>query len=64
MRRTLLVTGGSRGIGRATALLAATRGYDVAVHYRERRAEAEDVVARVRAARVHGSSFFSYCTRT
>jgi len=50
MRRTLLVTGGSRGIGRATALLAATRGYDVAVHYREQRADADDVVARVRAA--------------
>lgn len=50
MRRVLLVTGGSRGIGRATALLAATRGFDVAVHYRERRAEAEEVVQAVKAA--------------
>jgi NAD(P)-dependent dehydrogenase (short-subunit alcohol dehydrogenase family) len=32
-RRIVLVTGGSRGIGAATARLAARRGYDVAVNY-------------------------------
>ena len=33
MTKTLLITGGSRGIGAATARLAATRGYDVAINY-------------------------------
>lgn len=32
-----VITGGSRGIGAATARLAATRGYDVAINYRTRR---------------------------
>lgn len=40
----LLVTGGSRGIGAATARLAARRGYAVAITYRERAAEAGRVV--------------------
>jgi NAD(P)-dependent dehydrogenase (short-subunit alcohol dehydrogenase family) len=31
---TVLITGGSRGIGRATALLAAERGWPVAINYR------------------------------
>ena len=33
-----LITGGSRGIGAATARLAGARGYDVAVNYKQRRA--------------------------
>jgi NAD(P)-dependent dehydrogenase (short-subunit alcohol dehydrogenase family) len=41
----LLVTGGSRGIGAATALLAARKGYAVAVNY-TRNAEAADAVVR------------------
>lgn len=32
-RRTMLITGGSRGIGAATAVLAAERGYDVAISF-------------------------------
>src|SRR5487761_450378 len=32
---TVLITGASRGIGRATALLAADRGWAVAVNYRD-----------------------------
>jgi NAD(P)-dependent dehydrogenase (short-subunit alcohol dehydrogenase family) len=43
--RVLIVTGGSRGIGAATARLAAVRGYAVCLNYRENRAAAE-LVAR------------------
>ena len=50
MRRILLVTGGSRGIGRAVCRLAAARGYDVAVNYQGRAEAAEAVAAEVRAA--------------
>jgi NAD(P)-dependent dehydrogenase (short-subunit alcohol dehydrogenase family) len=45
----LLVTGASRGIGAATAVLAARHGWDVAVHYRRDGAAAERVAAEVRA---------------
>lgn len=45
-----LVTGASRGIGRAIALLLAARGCDVAVHYHTAAGEAEAVAAGVRAA--------------
>ena len=47
---TLLVTGASRGIGAATARLAATRGWDVAVNYTRDAAAAQAVAADVRAA--------------
>lgn len=47
--RTLLVTGASRGIGAATARLAAARGWDVAVHCARDREAAEAVSADVRA---------------
>ncbi|MGE0768644.1 MAG: SDR family oxidoreductase [Hyphomicrobiaceae bacterium] len=50
MARTLLVTGGSRGIGAATARLAAERGFDVAVNYAGNAAAAEAVVASVEDA--------------
>ena len=49
MTRTLLVTGGSKGIGAATAILAANRGYDVAVNYRGAADQATAVAAAVRA---------------
>jgi NAD(P)-dependent dehydrogenase (short-subunit alcohol dehydrogenase family) len=45
-----LVTGGSRGIGAAVARLAATRGYDVAVNYRNDAQAANAVVADIKAA--------------
>ncbi len=48
MKQVLLVTGGSRGIGAATALLAAGQGYAVAVNYSEQAGAAQEVVGRIR----------------
>jgi len=45
---TVLVTGSSRGIGRAIALRLANDGYDVVVHCRSRRAEADQVAEGIR----------------
>jgi NAD(P)-dependent dehydrogenase (short-subunit alcohol dehydrogenase family) len=42
-----LVTGGSRGIGRATSVLLARHGYNVAVNYRQNAAAAAEVVALI-----------------
>ncbi len=47
MMKTILVTGASRGIGRATALLAGARGWSVGVNYVANRTAAEEVVAAV-----------------
>ena len=49
-KKIMLVTGGGRGIGAATARLAASRGYAVAVNYLRNRAAADEVVAAIRAA--------------
>ncbi len=49
-RRVILVTGSSRGIGAATAKLAAERGYAVAVNYNNNAAAAEAVVAAITEA--------------
>ena len=49
-QRTVLVTGGSRGIGAAAAWLCAQRGWAVAVNYTRDAAAAQAVVARIRAA--------------
>ena len=47
--RTAVVTGASRGIGRAVAVLLARAGADVAVTYERRQAEAEAVAAEIRS---------------
>lgn len=49
MERVLLITGGSRGIGAATALLAARQGWTVAVNYAARADAADAVVAAIQA---------------
>jgi NAD(P)-dependent dehydrogenase (short-subunit alcohol dehydrogenase family) len=41
MRKIVIITGASRGIGAATALLAAERGYAVCVNYRQNQAAAD-----------------------
>ena len=47
MTKTLLITGGGRGIGAATALVAARTGWDIAINYREKSARADQIVAEV-----------------
>jgi NAD(P)-dependent dehydrogenase (short-subunit alcohol dehydrogenase family) len=46
---TVIITGASRGIGAATAILAAQRGFSVAVNYATGRSEAAGVVSRIQA---------------
>lgn len=48
MSKIVLITGGSRGIGAASALLAARQGYAVAVNYTTNSLAADDVVRQIR----------------
>lgn len=50
MEQVLLVTGGSRGIGAATALLAAGQGFAIAVNYTANAPAADEVVRQIRAS--------------
>jgi NAD(P)-dependent dehydrogenase (short-subunit alcohol dehydrogenase family) len=54
MNGVMLVTGGSRGIGAAVAVLAARNGFDVAVNYREDERAASAIVEAVRSSGVRG----------
>ena len=47
MNKVLLITGGSRGIGAATALLAAEQGYAVGVNYHTEKLRADDIVNQI-----------------
>ncbi|GAB4264798.1 MAG: 3-oxoacyl-ACP reductase FabG [Methylomicrobium sp.] len=47
MNETVLVTGSSRGIGKAIALYLANNGYEVVLHCRSRRDEAERVAEQI-----------------
>ena len=50
MKKVVLITGASRGIGAATALLAASEGYAVAVNYSANSLAADEVVRLIRAS--------------
>jgi len=53
----LLITGGGRGIGAATARLAAARGYTVAINYRRDATAAHALVERIRGEGGHAAAF-------
>ena len=48
--KTILITGASRGIGAATALLAAQRGYAVCINYKSNAQTAQQIVNKIEAA--------------
>ena len=55
---TILITGGSRGIGAATARLCAAAGHAVCVNYRDNEAAAQAVVAEVEKAGANCGAWF------
>lgn len=56
MTKTILITGGSRGIGRAAAIMAGGRGWSVIVNYASNRAAADETVAAIAAAGGRGKA--------
>ncbi len=57
MARTVLITGASRGIGRACALAFAKAGYRVAVHYHRSKTQAEALVQQLQAMGCDAAAF-------
>ncbi|GAB3023184.1 SDR family oxidoreductase [Bowmanella dokdonensis] len=55
--KTVLVTGGSRGIGAATSLLLASQGYQVAVNYLRQQDEASQLVEKIRSGGGQAQAF-------
>ena len=53
-KKVALITGGSRGVGRATALLLAARNYDVAINHRDSGAQAEETLSEIEALGAKG----------
>src|SRR5690554_5617069 len=49
MKRTVLITGSSRGIGRAIALKLAEGNYNIVINYKERKDKANELVDIIRA---------------
>jgi NAD(P)-dependent dehydrogenase (short-subunit alcohol dehydrogenase family) len=64
MRRIALITGGSRGVGAATALAFAQRGHDVVITYRNKATRAQEVVAEATARGVRALALASDMTQT
>src|SRR5713226_3723234 len=48
--KVAIITGGSRGIGRATAIAAAARGFRVVVGYASNKTAADEVVSQIEAS--------------
>ncbi len=57
MQKSAIITGASRGIGRATALLLAEQGYDILVCYRKESEAALQVCREATACGVHAVPF-------
>ncbi len=55
--KTILITGGTRGIGRATALLCARKGWALALSYIRDQSVADQTAGEVRAAGGHAATF-------
>lgn len=55
-RPVVLITGAARRIGRAIALDLASRGFDIAIHYRHSREEAAVVIAEIQALGGRGAA--------
>jgi len=63
IHRIALITGGSRGIGAATTIALAERGYDVVINYRNKATRANEVVAEVTQLGVRALAVHSDITR-
>lgn len=61
--RIALITGGSRGIGAATTIALARRGYDVVINYRNKAARANEVIEQATQRGVRGLALKSDITR-